>query len=103
EDGIRDGHVTGVQTCALPISAADDDDGPGPESGERTDGVDRVGPSEGNDRGQDNERGQGNDRGAGNDRGGRNDRGDRQGAPRPEIGRASCRERAEVWGGGGGW
>src|SRR5439155_12833851 len=21
EDGIRDGHVTGVQTCALPISA----------------------------------------------------------------------------------
>src|SRR5690606_40665462 len=23
EDGIRDFHVTGVQTCALPISAAD--------------------------------------------------------------------------------
>src|SRR5690625_6205238 len=23
EDGIRDGHVTGVQTCALPISFAD--------------------------------------------------------------------------------
>src|SRR5439155_18483052 len=23
EDGIRDGHVTGVQTCALPISATD--------------------------------------------------------------------------------
>src|SRR5439155_6267458 len=23
EDGIRDGHVTGVQTCALPISKAD--------------------------------------------------------------------------------
>src|SRR5439155_5377165 len=23
EDGIRDGHVTGVQTCALPISTAD--------------------------------------------------------------------------------
>src|SRR5439155_5635296 len=22
EDGIRDGHVTGVQTCALPISCA---------------------------------------------------------------------------------
>src|SRR5690625_5333892 len=22
EDGIRDGHVTGVQTCALPISGA---------------------------------------------------------------------------------
>src|SRR5439155_12584831 len=24
EDGIRDGHVTGVQTCALPISNARD-------------------------------------------------------------------------------
>src|SRR5439155_17962759 len=24
EDGIRDGHVTGVQTCALPIYAAAD-------------------------------------------------------------------------------
>src|SRR5215510_10852840 len=24
EDGIRDGHVTGVQTCALPISACAD-------------------------------------------------------------------------------
>src|SRR5690625_7296255 len=24
EDGIRDGHVTGVQTCALPISDEDD-------------------------------------------------------------------------------
>src|SRR5690625_6444739 len=23
EDGIRDGHVTGVQTCALPISSGD--------------------------------------------------------------------------------
>src|SRR5207253_7991162 len=23
EDGIRDGHVTGVQTCALPISASE--------------------------------------------------------------------------------
>src|SRR5690625_5967784 len=23
EDGIRDGHVTGVQTCALPISAGE--------------------------------------------------------------------------------
>src|SRR5690606_40496314 len=26
EDGIRDFHVTGVQTCALPISAADGDE-----------------------------------------------------------------------------
>src|SRR5439155_4485134 len=24
EDGIRDGHVTGVQTCALPISQRDE-------------------------------------------------------------------------------
>src|SRR5215510_15751604 len=24
EDGIRDGHVTGVQTCALPISAIEE-------------------------------------------------------------------------------
>src|SRR5690625_5714602 len=33
EDGIRDGHVTGVQTCALPIFArtrgADDGEHPG--------------------------------------------------------------------------
>src|SRR5439155_3708934 len=28
EDGIRDGHVTGVQTCALPISSS----APSPES-----------------------------------------------------------------------
>src|SRR5690625_8042728 len=27
EDGIRDGHVTGVQTCALPICFADASDG----------------------------------------------------------------------------
>src|SRR5690625_7018073 len=27
EDGIRDGHVTGVQTCALPISKWDKDSG----------------------------------------------------------------------------
>src|SRR5207253_5538430 len=26
EDGIRDGHVTGVQTCALPICACDKPD-----------------------------------------------------------------------------
>src|SRR5690625_7500670 len=38
EDGIRDGHVTGVQTCALPISFRMDDDATlrdrsGPRSG----------------------------------------------------------------------
>src|SRR5439155_14196750 len=30
EDGIRDGHVTGVQTCALPIFAASEVDLPEP-------------------------------------------------------------------------
>src|SRR5690625_7381570 len=30
EDGIRDGHVTGVQTCALPISVAPPTPGPRP-------------------------------------------------------------------------
>jgi transcription termination factor Rho len=57
--------------------AADADDGPAAERGERTDREDRTDPSEGD------ERGQGNDRGPGNERGARNDRGDRQGAPRP--------------------
>src|SRR5439155_19195966 len=28
EDGIRDGHVTGVQTCALPILLESDGNGP---------------------------------------------------------------------------
>src|SRR6202044_4042999 len=28
EDGIREGHVTGVQTCALPIYSSDADAGP---------------------------------------------------------------------------
>src|SRR5439155_4043964 len=35
EDGIRDGHVTGVQTCALPISG-DDIPLSGPALGHRT-------------------------------------------------------------------
>src|SRR5439155_7053351 len=30
EDGIRDGHVTGVQTCALPISSLPDSRAPIP-------------------------------------------------------------------------
>src|SRR5690606_39720810 len=30
EDGIRDFHVTGVQTCALPISWCDHEQPPGP-------------------------------------------------------------------------
>src|SRR5690606_39578459 len=32
EDGIRDFHVTGVQTCALPISAKSDGPSPAPTS-----------------------------------------------------------------------
>src|SRR5437870_10878022 len=40
EDGIRDGHVTGVQTCALPIFLSNDDRligfrSPGQPAGER--------------------------------------------------------------------
>src|SRR5690625_7791240 len=35
EDGIRDGHVTGVQTCALPIWSAAAAPTPRPRSGSR--------------------------------------------------------------------
>src|SRR5436309_12225405 len=35
EDGIRDFHVTGVQTCALPISHADRPRQPGRDRSER--------------------------------------------------------------------
>src|SRR5437660_5617763 len=35
EDGIRDGHVTGVQTCALPISACSRNAGRRPRSSRR--------------------------------------------------------------------
>src|SRR5207253_10812746 len=35
EDGIRDGHVTGVQTCALPICSYRNPGGPGGRSGGR--------------------------------------------------------------------
>src|SRR5437660_8844030 len=36
EDGIRDGHVTGVQTCALPISCTCGIDAPMPIARRRT-------------------------------------------------------------------
>src|SRR5207253_4587811 len=85
EDGIRDGHVTGVQTCALPIylderpeqPRADADgeggQGHGGEPREQHPGL-RAQPAAG-----------------------RPERGEAQYAPRPEteIGRASCRERCE--------
>src|SRR5207253_4503429 len=38
EDGIRDGHVTGVQTCALPISSAAPPLGPVVPGGGAADG-----------------------------------------------------------------
>src|SRR5262249_57479567 len=84
EDGIRDWSVTGVQTCALPIwpgaglpargrrRAAPHRRVPGPELRPR------CGPVVG-----DGARVSGRARRA------------------QEIGRASCRERGEIWGGGG--
>src|SRR5690606_40951140 len=88
EDGIRDFHVTGVQTCALPIchrggggSAARD--APLATARRRRVGLARAGADVG---------------------------GDATGAPRcgdlapgaPEkIGRAACKERRKVWVGGG--
>src|SRR5207245_8052585 len=95
EDGIRDATVTGVQTCALPIfiskppfqrcagpetngagDDADDDAVPGQhEPGRRSDGAEASnGPGDHAEH--------------------------RWFAPRPQIGRASCREREEssgVW------
>src|SRR5690625_6539343 len=68
EDGIRDGHVTGVQTCALPICfRARGRRHRGPRAHLRTGPAPRRGARAG-----------------------------RQG----EIGRASCRERGYIWGGG---
>src|SRR5207253_5535222 len=40
EDGIRDGHVTGVQTCALPISSTRST--PGNDCDQLVKGVERV-------------------------------------------------------------
>src|SRR5690625_6274036 len=40
EDGIRDGHVTGVQTCALPISLGDHI--PDPHTGKRISAQQRI-------------------------------------------------------------
>src|SRR5690606_39346820 len=44
EDGIRDFHVTGVQTCALPISWQPASTGPAPDGGHRLRGPQRGRP-----------------------------------------------------------
>src|SRR5690606_39575031 len=92
EDGIRDFHVTGVQTCALPICGVEalcvdgNDDGPGSTIGQSavtftaapsTTYLIRV-------------------LGFGGDQGSV----EIGATSAPEIGRASCRERGEVTAGG---
>src|SRR5690606_39329257 len=90
EDGIRDFHVTGVQTCALPIFGGDG----GKVGGQGLGGTGVVGTADDDDplvrqRGAGVKGGQGGvvpaGDGAGEDLG-------------EEIGRASCREREErLW------
>src|SRR5690606_41080815 len=90
EDGIRDFHVTGVQTCALPIWK------PAARVGRNREGSgtpSRVLPAR-----------------MRTGRGGLNWLGEGLLPPAwravragDEIGRASCRERGERWGGGGAW
>src|SRR5207253_5108525 len=90
EDGIRDGHVTGVQTCALPISAGRPRRR-GARVGRHAAGqLERAAP-------------RGNRRAVlrRSLRGGSDDA--HRWSARREIGRASCRERGERWGGGVGW
>src|SRR5690606_40316918 len=84
EDGIRDFHVTGVQTCALPISSAPVRLGEHPPARVHPDdGIARARPGDFRAR-------------------------DHIAVPVPDgrfepdqIGRASCRESAEMLGGGG--
>src|SRR5690606_40676479 len=85
EDGIRDFHVTGVQTCALPISRRVELLAGGPR-------VPRVVDLDGGALG-------GLRAGADFDVLDHELRG--RGLAGREIGRASCRERVSVWGGGG--
>src|SRR2546429_2551009 len=80
EDGIRDVAVTGVQTCALPIFRKGHDLGPGAESW-------RLLPGKNADHGRGSRataHARASERGAVRDR---------RASRRPEIGRASCRER----------
>src|SRR5207253_4022414 len=88
EDGIRDGHVTGVQACALPISRRTPswrDTWPAPAGGRRS------GSGSGADCGRcwANWRSSSTVKKTGTQ------------ARADEIGRASCRERVEGAGGGG--
>src|SRR5699024_11373646 len=90
EDGIRDRNVTGVQTCALPISHA-----PRPI---------RRRTSQGQPRCQLRERGSPSpDQAALRRDPGRSGRGQALQRWLPEIGRASCRERVWMWVEGVGW
>src|SRR5690606_40410679 len=79
EDGIRDFHVTGVQTCALPIS---DGHGSAPGAFESSLDVQQVSGPYGGEEGHPVD-GDGDG-----------------GAVGVQIGRASCRERGEIPGGG---
>src|SRR5437773_2881996 len=91
EDGIRDRDVTGVQTCALPIFV----DGLRAVAGEQPHGR-LVGQFRGGDVGG------GRDGEAGFLDGHVDEVGQSGPLARDEIGRASCRERVERTGGGGG-
>src|SRR5690606_41007047 len=88
EDGIRDFHVTGVQTCALPISRS------AAEPWSRACCANRTAHAAVHARAE-------------SPRASRSSRVPaspivrRSSHPCAEIGRASCRERAEVWGGAG--
>src|SRR5690606_40629895 len=91
EDGIRDFHVTGVQTCALPISGRTSSK----SSSESCAPLGFSSMRKGTD-------GTGNIRPDGAARGchGFGCRWSQPPRPKPrqkQIGRASCRERAEIW------
>src|SRR5690606_39622247 len=97
EDGIRDFHVTGVQTCALPISLRVVVERRG-ELGDDLDDAEGLGVRDGELRLDLLERGLGGAVRVGD--GGRRDGGDED--LLVEIGRASCRESREIAAGGGG-
>src|SRR5262249_57433727 len=93
EDGIRDWSVTGVQTCALPISDRREEP-PGVQGRQAWPGCEHFG--DGREHEVDGEAGHDDQRGA---------LGYRLPGQRMrlllEIGRASCRERGEISGGRG--
>src|SRR5205085_7467255 len=98
EDGIRDLTVTGVQTCALPISPGAPRDRScriSPATGEPSPGASpsRSGARRSAERPVS---------AAMQERGEAGPAQTREAGPASKIGRASCRERGEVAGGGGG-